>query len=185
MAGWQRSKSGNSMKHLLAVALLLLGAAMACSAQSATKQACNVVVDVTDIDPKGTNVRAAPGGAIIAALKNSTSDGWVIVHLTGQLGDWYEIDRASLMDADLPPGGKVIFQGTGYLHKSVVGVSGMQNGGFIYREHNIKSDLLDGPASGDQQVELLGCWEGFLKVHVKKGVGWTQHACINMNTTCV
>jgi hypothetical protein len=173
------------MKTSLTFAFLLLAPTAACWAQTAARQACNVVIDVTDTDPKGTNVRAAPSGAVIATLKNSTNDGWIAVHVTGQLGDWYEIDRANLIDNDLPPGGKVIFHGTGYLHKSVVGVSGMQGGAFIYREHNIKSGLLDGPASGDEQVDLLGCWDDFLKVHVKKGTGWTQHVCTNMNTTCV
>lgn len=173
------------MKISLAIAFVMLGTASACWSQSATRQACNVQVDVTDTDPKGTNVRATPGGAVIATLKNSSDDSWVMVHVTAQAGDWYEIDRASLIGADQPTGGKVLFQGTGYLHKSVVGVSGMQNGGFIYLEHNLKSGLLDGHAAGDQQVDLLGCWGDFLKVRVKKGVGWTQQACTNMNTTCV
>src|ERR1700722_4849775 len=100
-------------------------------AQAVENQACNAEVDITDTDPKGTNVRAAPGGAVVASLKNPTADGWIGVHVTGQLGDWYEIDRAKLIDADQPPGGKIVFQGKGYLHKSVLGVSGMQNGGAI------------------------------------------------------
>jgi hypothetical protein len=104
--------------------------------------------------------------------------------LSARLGDWYEIDRASLIDNDLPPDGKVLFQGKGYLHKSVVGVSGMQNGGFVYRNHDIRTDLIDPHADGDQPVELLGCWGEFLKVHVKKGIGWTTQVCTNMNTTC-
>jgi hypothetical protein len=106
------------------------------------------------------------------------------VHLTAQLGDWYEIDRAKLIDSTLPSGEKILFHGTGYLHKSVVGVSGMQNGGTIYRDHDIRTDLVDGHAAGDQQVDLLGCFGEFLKVHVKKGIGWTKAACTNMNTTC-
>jgi hypothetical protein len=172
------------MKISLAVAFWMLGSASACWAQSAAKQACDVQVDVTDTDPKGTNVRATPGGAIIATLKDSGDDDWILVHVTAQFGDWFEIDRASLIGADQPTDGKLLFKGMGYLHKSVVGVSGMQNGGVIYLEHNLKSGLLDGHAAGDQQVDLLGCWGDFLKVHVKKGVGWTQQACTNMNTTC-
>jgi hypothetical protein len=125
---------------VFALACLMLAPATACLAQSIEKQACNVEVDVTDTDPKGTNIRAAPGGAVIMALKNSSSDGWISVHVTGQLGDWYEIDRVNLIDADLPPGGKTLFHGKGYLHKSVLGVSGMQNGGAIYGDHDIKSN---------------------------------------------
>ena len=171
------------MKAVLAIAFLMWMPMTACLAQSTVKQACNAEVDVTDPDPKGTNVRASPGGAVVSALKNP-GDGYIIVHLTGQLGDWYEIDRARLIDSTLPSGEKILFQGTGYLHKSVVGVSGMQNGGVVYRNHDIRTDLVDPHAAGDQQVELLGCFGEFLKVHVKKGVGWTMQACTNMNTTC-
>ena len=166
-----------------ACAFLALTPPAACLAQTVEKQACNVDVDVTDTDPKGTNVRATPGGAVVTSLKNPTQDGWIGVHITGQLGDWYEIDRASLIDADMPDG-KVIFHGKGYLHRSVLGVSGMQNGGAIYSDHDLKSTPIDLHARGDQQVNLLGCWGEFLKVHVKKGTGWTKAACTNMDTTC-
>src|SRR5665811_461995 len=119
------AESGNSMKMLCvaACALLALMPAAACLAQTAEKQACNVNVDIIDTDPKGTNVRAIPGGAVITVLKNPIPDGWIAVHVTGQLGDWYEIDRANLYSADLPDGDKIVFRGKGYLHKSVLGVS--------------------------------------------------------------
>src|SRR5882762_9451993 len=110
-----------------AVTFLALTPIAVCLAQTPERQACDVNVDITDTDPKGTHVRAAPSGAVVASLSNPTADGWIAVHITGQLGDWYEIDRASLIDADLPPGGKTIFHAKGYLHKSVLGVSGMQN----------------------------------------------------------
>ena len=151
-------------------------------AHAAERQDCNVDVNITDTDPKGTNVRAAPSGAIIATLKNTAADGWIEVHITGQAGDWYEIDRANLIDMEADP--KIVFQGKGYLHKSVLGVSGMQNGAGIYIDHDVKSSPVDRHAAGDQQVDFLGCWGDFLKVHVKKGTGWTKDVCTNMNTTC-
>ena len=171
------------MKTALAL-FLTLAPTTAALAQSPARQACNAVVDVTDTDPKSTNVRSEPGGSVLATLEKSTDNGWIIVHLTAQIGDWYEIDRASLIDANLPLSDTSLFQGKGYLQKSVVGVSGLQNGGFVYRNHNIRSDLIDPHAEGDQRVELLGCWGEFLKVRVKKGIGWTTQACTNMNTTC-
>jgi hypothetical protein len=169
-----------------ATALLALTPSAVClaQAQAQERQACDVHVDITDTDPKGTNVRATPGGAVIASLSNPNAEGWIAVHITGQLSDWYEIDRASLINADLGPDGKALFHGKGFLHKSVVGVSGMQNGGVIYRDHDIRSDLVDPHAPGDQKVDLLGCWGEFLKVHVRKGSGWTREACTNMDTTC-
>lgn len=165
------------------LACLALAPSMASMARAADRQACSADVDITDTDPKGTNVRAAPGGAAIALLKNP-GEGWIGVHLTGQLGDWFEIDRATLIDPDLPAGEKLLFQGRGYLHKSVVGLSGMENDGAIYTDHDSQSPPVDLHAPGDQQVDLLGCWGEFLKVHVRKGTGWTKEACTNMNTTC-
>ncbi len=172
------------MKLLSAFAFTCLMLTTAGLSHAAERQDCNVRVNITDTDPKGTNVRATPGGAVIATLKNTTEDGWISVHITGQLGDWFEIDRASMIGADLPPDGKTFFRAKGYLHKSVLGVSGMQNGGSIYADHDVKSNPLDPHAAGDQQVDLLGCWGDFLKVHIKKGTGWTKDACTNMNTTC-
>jgi len=168
----------------LAIAVMAMTPTAACLAQTAERQACNVSVDITDNDPKGTHVRASPGGAVIASLSNPNAEGWISVHITGQIGDWYEVDRAGLINADLGPDGKVIFHGKGYLHKSVLGVSGMQNGGTIYRDHDVNSRPIDLHAAGDQKVEMLGCWGEFLKVRVGKVAGWTKEACINMDTTC-
>lgn len=165
------------MKLILAFCLASLLAAPALAA-------CNVDVDVTDTDPHGTNVRAAPGGKVIATLSNPNVEGWVGVHVVAQLGDWYEIDRARLINADLGPEGKTLFRGKGYLHKSVLGVSGMENDGAIYADHDTRSRPVDLHAPGDQNVEMLGCWGDFLRVRVKKGIGWTKEACTNMDTTC-
>ena len=48
-------------------AFLALAPIVSCWAQTAERQACNVNVDITDTDPKGTNVRAAPGGRYCVA----------------------------------------------------------------------------------------------------------------------
>ena len=171
------------MKHLSVLGLAWLALTPAYAAPAVEPQACNAEIDVTDTDPKGTNVRATPGGAAIASLKNP-GEGWIQLHLTAQAGDWYQIDRARLLDTTLPDGEQTLFQGKGYVHKSMVGLSGMQNGGKIYTDHDTKSPVLDPYAAGDQPVQLLGCWGQFLQVRVKKGTGWTREACTNMNTTC-
>jgi len=165
----------------LALMVLRLSAGPATSAVA--QPVCSVNVDITDTDPKGTNVRTAPGGAIQATLKNP-GDGWIAVHVTSQMGDWYQIDKARRIDAGGSLEGTLIFQGQGWLHKSVLGVNGMQNGGTIYADHDAKSRPIDANAAGEQTVELLGCWGEYLKVRVKKGIGWTKDVCTNMNTTC-
>lgn len=167
----------------LALVGLASPATPAPAAPSPARQACNGIVDITDTDPKGANVRAAPGGTIITALRIAT-EGWIQVHVTGQIGDWYEIDRADLFPAG-SSAVKVLFRGRGYLHKSLVGVSGLMGGMPIYRDHDDKSPPLDPGAQGDQPVDLLGCWGDFLKLRTAFGVGWTRRACTNMLTTCV
>ncbi|CCD93765.1 conserved exported hypothetical protein [Bradyrhizobium sp. ORS 375] len=164
----------------LVVLLVVPGIA---AAQGTGREACDVAVDITDRDPHGANVRAAPGGSVVTALKNPTSDGWIVVHLTAQQGDWFEIDRATLIDVDQDRE-RVIFQGRGFLHRSVVGAGGLQNGAVIYRDRDTASAKLDPHADGDQAVELLGCSGAFAKVRVKKGIGWTRQLCTNMVTTC-
>jgi len=144
------------------------------------RQACDASVDVTDTDPAGTHVRSAPAGAVIATLKSS-QNGWVSVHLAAQLGDWYEINSASLVDSQRSG---TLFRGKGYMHKSMLGVSGLQNGARLYIDHDGKRPLVSHLA-GDQPVILLGCRGPFLKVRVGKYSGWTREACTNMNTTCV
>ena len=178
------SARGRVMRKELSAIFLILVLSAHPHAYAADPQKCNAVVDITDTDPKGTNVRATPGGAILAALKNP-GEGWIAVHLVGQQGDWFEIDRANLIDAGGSMEGHVIFRGLGWLHRSVIGVSGMQNGGAIFQDHDEKSAKIDAHAAGDQTVDLLGCWGEFLKVHVEKGTGWTKQVCTNMNTTCV
>jgi hypothetical protein len=49
-------------RSVFAFVFLTLTSATACLAQAIEKRACNVDVDVTDTDPKGTNVRAERGG---------------------------------------------------------------------------------------------------------------------------
>jgi hypothetical protein len=142
---------------------------------------CNVIVDVTDTDPNGTNVRDAPSGKAIAVLAQPAgADDWIEVHVTGQSGDWYEIDGAKLIGDSV----KSVFKGKGYLHKSVLGVSGLQNGTTIWTDPDTKSRVLDPGAAGDQPVTLLGCSGDFLKVRVRKGTGWTKGVCTNQRTTC-
>lgn len=144
---------------------------------------CRVRVDVTDNDPKGTNVRAAPDGhaKAVAVLKN-TGD-WIEVAIVGQSGDWFEIASAVQVDNNAPAD-KTIFRGHGFLHKSVVGLSGLQQGTTIYADHDVKSRVLVASAAGDQTTQFLGCWGDFYKVNVQNITGWTKEVCTNMNTTC-
>jgi hypothetical protein len=165
------------------VALALLAVLLPVSAFGATPMTvCRIKANITDPDPKGANVRATPGGKVIATLKN-TAD-WIEVTITGQAGDWYEIASALQTDNDGPLGDHVVFRGKGYLHKSTLGLSGLMQGATIYGDHDLKSRALISNADGDQQADLMGCWQDFYKVHLQKGTGWTRTVCLNEHTTC-
>ncbi len=165
------------------VAMALLAAPILPSAVvAAPMQLCRIKANIVDPDPKGANVRATPGGKIVATLKN-TAD-WIEVTITGQSGDWYEISGALQTDNDGPLGDHAIFHGKGYVHKSTVGLSGLMQGATIYADHDLKSRALITNADGDQEAQLLGCWQDFYRVHLQKGTGWTKTVCLNEHTTC-
>lgn len=169
------------MRTIYAVGIVLL--CLTGRVQATESQACNVTADVIDGDPKGTNVRAAPGGTVIAVLKassNPSADDWIEVRIAGQSGDWFLIDRADLVGDDR----KTIFHGQGYVHRSVLGASGLQAGAQIRTDHDARSPMLVEHADGDQPVQFLGCWGEFAKIHIKEGTGWTRSLCLNQRTTC-
>jgi hypothetical protein len=162
--------------------LVVAHAALAATPKPQVATTCNVMVDVTDSDPKGLNVRAAPGGNVLTALVDHGD--WMELHVTGELGDWYAIDRAEQINNDNPDEGGVVWRGNGYVHRKTVGLSGLQQGATLYADHSEKSRAVVKNADGDQATELLGCSGNFYKVHIKKGTGWTKQVCTNENTTC-
>ena len=161
---------------LCAAALLLCASG---SLEAADTRACNVTASVIDQDPQGTNVRKTPGGDVIATLRTAQDD-WIEVHVIGQAGDWYLIDRADRVGDD----SKTIFRGKGYMHRTVLGADGLVNGEPIRADHDVRSQQILASEDADQQVFLLGCWGDFMKVRVKGGVGWTKALCLNQRTTC-
>ena len=167
------------MKAIHAVLPVLL--CLAGNAQAAAVQACDLTVDVVDQDPKGTNVRETPGGKIVGVLKLSgTGDDWIEVHVIGQSGDWFPIDKATQVGDDET----AIFTGQGYMHVSMLGSYGLENGMPIWTDHDEKSPLVTPQAPGDEEVKFLGCWGDFARIRVKEGTGWTKSLCLNGRTTC-
>ena len=167
------------MRTLLCASALLLCASG--SLEAADTQACNVTASVIDQDPQGTNVRKVPGGDVVATLRTTRDgDDWIEVHVVGQAGDWFLIDRAERVGDDR----KTIFQGKGYMHRTVLGADGLVNGEPIRADHDVRSQQILASEDSDQQAYLLGCWHDFMKVRVKGGVGWTKALCLNQRTTC-
>ena len=172
------------MRVLLCAAPLLLSPVAApapAPAAAPAGPACNVMLSVIDPDPRGTNVRKAPGGAVAATLRSSRdTDDWIEVHVVGQAGDWFAIDRADLVGDD----SRTIWRGRGYMHQSVLGADGLVNGEPIRADHDARSRQILVGEDADQQVHVLACWGDFLKIRVKSGIGWTKTLCLNQRTTC-
>lgn len=169
------------MKVLLCAVPLMLWPIGSLEAAAPATAACNVTVSVIDPDPSGTNVRKTPGGDVAATLRTPrTGDDWIEVHVVGQAGDWFAIDRADLVgDAR-----KTIFRGRGYMHHSVLGADGMINGEPIRSAPDVDSPRILTSEEGDQQAYLVACAGDFMKIRVKGGAGWTKALCLNQRTTC-
>ena len=167
-----------AMRILLCAATLFM--CLGGPLEAADTQVCNVTASVIDQDPHGTHVRKAPGGDVIATLRAPDQDEWIEVHIVGQAGDWLLIDRAERVGDD----SKTIFQGRGYMHRSVLGGDGLVNGEPIRADYDVGSRQILATEDIDQQVLLLGCSHDFMKVRVKGGVGWTRALCLNQRTTC-
>ena len=75
-----------------------LALAVLAPAARAAERRCDIEINVVDQDAAGMNVRGAPGGVVIGALK--AKGRWVQVHLVGQDGDHLGRRRASLVDTD-------------------------------------------------------------------------------------
>lgn len=172
-----------SFRILPLLTLAVLAAPHARAADAATK--CDVSLDVTDTDPHGLNVRAAPSAqaGIVAVLKPGGD--WIQVHATAQSGDWFAIDSATMMDTTLPTGEKILFHGQGFVHRSKVGGSEMKAQAVLRDKPDDKGKIiLDVTGQGEVPVQVLGCTGQYYKVEVRKTVGWSKDVCLNELTTC-
>lgn len=169
------------MKLLLCAIPLSMWPLGSLDAAAPATVACNVTVSVVDPDPGGTNVRKTPGGDIAATLRTPRAgDDWIEVHVVGQAGDWFVIDRADLVgDAR-----KTIFRGSGYMHRSMLGADGLVTGEPIRADHDARAAPILAGEDSDQPAYLLACAGDFVKIRVKGGVGWTRKLCLNQRTTC-
>ena len=164
---------------------LILTAAVAAWAGAATAQtvSCAINLDIADQDPAGTNVRASPGGPIIAAVKARKR--WVQVEVTGQDGAWARITSATLdADENGKPNGIALWHGVGWVAFSKLGIAYFYSGTRIRVGPSSQAKIVLSLESYDEKTAppaeaILGCDDRWLKVRVKGVVGWTDEWCNN------
>jgi hypothetical protein len=168
---------------------LALAAAAWAAAGAATAQtvACNIDLNITDQDPAGLNVRASPGGPILAAVK--ARGRWVQAHVTGASGDWARVETATFIN-EAGPEVKVLWKGVGWVAFSKLGIDHFDARTRIRAAPSEAAKVLLSLEGYDDSTAphaeaILGCDGYWLKVRVKGVVGWTNYFCSNELTTCV
>lgn len=147
---------------------------------------CDVDLNVSDPDPAGLNIRAdaSAKAAVLTTLKPQGE--WIQVHVTAQVGGWYQIDRATAVTDEEESGERVLFSGVGWVHGSKVGDV----------ELNAGAEILDGPGgkvirrtpldgASPPPFRIIGCAGRHLKLEMEGRTGFTTGWCANQRTTCV
>ena len=177
---------------LAPVALALFAAASAAPTAgrandpSIPATACNVSLNVIDKDPKGLNVRSTPQVLANNVRTVIAHADWTEVHVVGETGDWYQIDRfQSFNDGaedgdpqDLPGGRR------GWVHKSTLGDVRAFHGSMLYAEPNARGKYLV-KFTDEDDITVLGCKGDWLKARAHGATGWIHDICTNERTTCV
>ena len=187
------------MNPLPACSLSLLVVALAAVSPSSSARigssrvdhSCDLELNVVDPDPLGPNVRSGPStktGKVIARL--APQGEWTYVHVVGQSGAWFLVDRATVVDDAAPDGEREVFRGGGWMHSSTLGFSELMTGeGTRLRDAPDPGatvvrtvSMLDDHAEG--RIRVLGCRGRFIQVDLGDIAPWTDTWCNNERTTC-
>lgn len=143
---------------------------------------CNVEAYVVDPDPKGLNVRDAPGvqGRVVAVIPPD-EDGTIVHLAASNANGWVQIDRAETI------GGTVVFDKKGWVSGNMLAT---ETRGYGTRGVKLYAAARKGSAVGtvpsENEVKVAGCAGDWIKVRHKNLAGWLQpeDQCPNPVTTC-
>jgi SH3-like domain-containing protein len=151
------------------------------TAEAQTKTSCDISTYISEDDPNGTNIRAKPNknSAILKTLKSESDIG---IEITGYSNGWFEISGAQEVgDSD-----KVLFQGRGWIHSSLVGLDVAGADPRLYAEPRKRSSILMKLKPDESRLTLLACQGEWVKVQTSGKIGWLSPdgQCGNPLTTC-
>lgn len=207
MASMHSAKTTRAGWIIVAIACVLASPVLATQVETAGAGQCDTRGYNKDIDPRGTNIRAAPNARapIIGHLPprepiEPGADDLVGAefHIIGARDGWLLIRDAHAGSDD-----KLVFKGPGWISGRLVGFT---LGGGVLRDApdvdakviaKLSGELKDGSAYGPDSYEVMavhGCVSHFVDVtirlapsiapKVKPLRGWNERACSTQVTTC-
>ncbi len=159
-----------------------VGGAAATNAAAAPAAVCNVDAYVVDPDPKGLNVRDAPGvGGKVVANIPLDEDGTVVHIVASDPSGWVQINRAETIM------GSVVFDKKGWVSGNMLGIAtrGYDGKGVkLYARARVRKSL--GTIPSEAEVKVAGCEGDWMRVKYKSMSGWLDPAdqCPSPVTTC-
>jgi hypothetical protein len=166
---------------------MALAIALQATAANAAARRCDIHLNVTDQDPAGLNVRAAPSASAAVVTRLKAKDAWVQVHVTGSDGGWMSIDDAILYDDNLPTGERTLWKGKGWVAVSKLGTEEMNAGALILaepREGARRLMKIPTETPETRPITILGCDGYWANLRIGTVTGWSMGFCSNQYTTC-
>lgn len=179
-------------------AALLAALALLAATAARAEETCDFDAIVTDPDPAGTNVRAAPDAKaevlFVMPHAHGEDDLAPEVHVRALRRGWAQIDTVTVGGYGDEPE-RVVFAGTGWVSTRLIGFA---FGGEDARLHAAPADDaavtldMNGEGTGPDSVTVTairGCRGRWVDVDVttgdgRKGRGWGVGVCANQVTTC-
>lgn len=174
--------------------ICLVAVAALCSARGASTRVtgggttpppaagCDVEAYVVDPDPKGLNVRDAPGvGGKVVATIPLDGDGTTVHVIASDANGWVQIDRAETVM------GAVVFDRKGWVSGNMLGIATRgygTRGVKLYARARARKVL--GTIPPEAEVKVAGCEGDWMRVKYRSMSGWLDPGdqCPSPVTTC-
>lgn len=154
---------------MLAAAALLTPPAAGPAAAAAKQVTCAVTAHISDRDPNGAIIRAAPArnARQVARIKPAGRRGYGrVVHVIAESGDWLRVNNVRV-------GGKRVFAGNGWIHGSLVEVT-IAGAAPLRSAPSPKSRVVGNTGDVEASSRVYACRGGWVRVrHADlKKEGW-------------
>ena len=156
--------------------------AAAFTAPSAALAACDVEAYVLDTDPKGLNVRDAPGvGGRVVAVIPLDEDGTIVHLVASSPNGWVQLDHAETI------GGTVVLNRKGWVSGNMLATESRGYGSKSVKLFaRPRARKVAGTMPPETEARVAGCEANWISVKYKSLTGWLQpeDQCPNPVTTC-